>query len=89
MLGATRRNLAASFLMEYGLLGLITAAIAGVLGTAAAAAVMIWIMDIDWVFLPGVVATTALLCAALTIAVGFAGTWRALGQKAAPLLRND
>ncbi len=89
VLGATRRNLAAAFLMEYGLLGLITAAIAGVLGTAAAAAVMIWIMDIDWVFLPGVVATTALLCAALTIAVGFAGTWRALGQKAAPLLRSD
>jgi predicted lysophospholipase L1 biosynthesis ABC-type transport system permease subunit len=25
----------------------------------------------------------------LTVALGFAGTWRALGAKAAPLLRNE
>jgi putative ABC transport system permease protein len=26
---------------------------------------------------------------AVTLALGFYGTWRALGQKAAPLLRNE
>jgi putative ABC transport system permease protein len=36
-----------------------------------------------------VVATTALLATALTLVIGFAGTWKALGAKAAPLLRNE
>jgi putative ABC transport system permease protein len=35
------------------------------------------------------VAVTAAVAAALTIGLGFAGTWRALGHKAAPLLRNE
>jgi putative ABC transport system permease protein len=35
------------------------------------------------------VATTALLGLATTLALGFAGTWRALGQKPASLLRNE
>jgi len=47
------------------------------------------VMNIDWVFLPGAVAATTLLCAAITLALGLVGTWRALGQKAAPLLRNE
>jgi putative ABC transport system permease protein len=29
-----------------------------------------------------------MLCGAITISFGLVGTWRALGQKAAPLLRN-
>jgi putative ABC transport system permease protein len=29
------------------------------------------------------------LATILTLALGFAGTWRALGVKAAPYLRND
>jgi putative ABC transport system permease protein len=32
---------------------------------------------------------TAVICTAITLAFGFVGTWRALGQPAAPLLRND
>jgi putative ABC transport system permease protein len=33
--------------------------------------------------------TTAALAALFTLAVGYAGTWRALGAKAAPFLRNE
>jgi putative ABC transport system permease protein len=35
-----------------------------------------------------VAAATVVLAVVLTIVLGFAGTWRALGQKAAPHLRN-
>ncbi|MSO71537.1 MAG: FtsX-like permease family protein [Alphaproteobacteria bacterium] len=89
VLGARRRNVLASFLIEYGLLGFVTAAISGLLGTAAASSVLEWAMKLDWVFLPGVAATTAIGATLLTLGLGFLGTWRALGQKPAPLLRND
>ena len=36
-----------------------------------------------------IVAATVAICVTLTLAVGFAGTWRILGQKAAPYLRNE
>lgn len=89
VLGATRSTVARAFLLEYGLLGLITAAIAGVLGTLTAWAVLTQVMELEFTFLPSVVALTTLLCTAITLGLGFAGTWRALGQPAAPLLRNE
>ncbi|WP_422369405.1 ABC transporter permease [Pelagibius sp.] len=89
VLGATRRVIAQAFLLEYGLLGLVTAAIAAVIGSLAAYLVLTEIMGTPFIFLPEAVLTTALLATAITIAFGFAGTWRALGQKAAPLLRNE
>ncbi len=89
VLGATRRSVAQAFLLEYGLLGLVTAAIASVIGTLAAFLVLTEVMRADFVFLPQAVITTALLATVITVGFGFAGTWRALGQKAAPLLRNE
>lgn len=89
VLGATRGDVLRAFLLEYGLLGLITAAIAAVIGTLAAWAVMRFLMHWEWVFLPQAVVATTVLSAAITLAFGFYGTWRALGQPSAPLLRND
>ncbi|MEO3427948.1 FtsX-like permease family protein [Pelagibius sp. CAU 1746] len=89
VLGATRRGVAQTFLLEYGLLGLVTATIAAAVGTLAAFLVLTEVMRADFVFLPGAVIATALLATAITVGFGFAGTWRALGQKAAPLLRNE
>jgi len=43
----------------------------------------------EWVFLPGVVTLTAGICLAVTLAMGLIGTWRTLGDKAAPHLRNE
>ena len=88
-LGATRLRLLRAFLFEYGLLGLSTAVISGAIGTLTAWAVVVWLMDMQWVFIPKAVWLTLILCLLVTLAVGFAGTWRALGQKAAPLLRNE
>ncbi|MCP3871227.1 MAG: FtsX-like permease family protein [Gammaproteobacteria bacterium] len=89
VLGATRRDVLQAFLLEYGLLGLLTAAIASVVGSITAWAVLTQIMQTGWIFIPSAVIATTLLCTGTTLGFGFFGTWRALGQKAAPLLRNE
>lgn len=89
VLGATRRDVTRIFLIEYGLVGLVTASIAAALGTAAAWLVLTRVMHQDWDFLPKAVAATALLATVLTLAAGYLGTWRALGAKPAPYLRNE
>jgi putative ABC transport system permease protein len=89
VLGATRGDILRAFLIEYGLLGLLTAVIACALGSVAAWAVLTFVMEIDWAFLPLTLLGTAALCIAITLGFGFLGTWVALGQKAAPLLRNE
>ena len=89
VLGATRRDVTRAFLIEYGLLGLATAALAALLGTVAAYLVLTRIMHQDWTFLPAATLSTAMLATVLTLAVGYIGTWRALGAKAAPYLRNE
>ena len=89
VLGATRGTVLRAFLLEYGLLGILTSAIAAVLGTVAAWAVLTYVMAVEWSFLTLPVLATAALCTAITLIAGFLGTWHALGQKAAPLLRNE
>jgi putative ABC transport system permease protein len=88
VLGATRREVGLAFLVEYGMIGLLAALMAAGIGTLAAWALVTKTMSMEWYFLPGTVAAVAALGVALTMALGFAGTFRALGQKAAPLLRN-
>lgn len=89
VLGATRSMVGKAFLIEYGLLGLVTAIIAAVIGSLAAWVVMIEVMEMSFTILPVAVSGTALSAIAVTILFGLAGTWRALSQKAAPLLRNE
>jgi putative ABC transport system permease protein len=89
VLGATRRQIAGSFLIEYGLIGLAAAVIACVIGSIAAYFLLTRVMHAPWEFLAGKVALTGLGAIVLTLAAGVAGTWRALGAKAAPFLRNE
>ena len=89
MLGATRRNVIAAFLIEYGLMGLVSAAIAGVIGTIAAYLIMTEVLRGPFIFIPEAVASTTVVALVITLCLGLIGTWRALGHKAAPLLRND
>ncbi len=89
VLGATRRRVLGAFLIEYGLLGILTAVIAAVGGTIAAWAVVTYVMEFEWRFLAWPVVWTALGCILVMLTLGFAATWAALGQKSAPLLRNE
>ena len=89
VLGASRRRIVGIYALEYGLLGIVTAAVATLLGTIVAWAVITRLMEFDWVARPGTAVAIAAAAVALTLAVGFAGTARLLQQKVAPLLRND
>lgn len=89
VLGATRLTVLSSFLMEFGILGGLAGQVAAAVGTLAAYAIVTRLMRIDWVFLPVPLAATVGLAVVLSLAIGFAGTWRALGAKPAPLLRNE
>jgi putative ABC transport system permease protein len=88
-LGATRWRVLKAYLLEFGVLGLSTGLIGVLAGALASWAVVVHLMETDWVFLPRPAAATVLACIALTLVAGFLGTWRALGGKAAPHLRND
>ncbi len=88
VLGATRRDIGTAYTLEYLILGLTTASMAAAVGTAASWGVMTIFMDGEWVFLPLTMALTAGGGIVVTVALGFAGTWRALGQKAATVLRQ-
>ena len=87
-IGATRADILRAFLVEYTILGAATAAIAAGLGTLGAWAVVTRVMHAEWTFLPIIAVATVLVSTVITVAFGFAGTFRALGRKAAPVLRN-
>jgi putative ABC transport system permease protein len=89
VLGAGRGRVLGGYLLEYGVLGLLTAGIGSAVGTAAAWGIVVHLMKSDWVFdLPAALATAA-FCLAVTLIMGLFGTWRAMGQKAMPHLRNQ
>ena len=87
-LGATRSKLLTAFIFEYMLLGATTALFAIIAGALAAWTVIDPIMDLSFEFTPSTAITA--VCAGLILTVGFGlvGTWRILGEKAAPVLRN-
>jgi putative ABC transport system permease protein len=89
VLGATRRTILSSFLIEHGLLGGVAGVTAGGLGTIAAYYLVTRVMGTDWVFLPAPVFSSVALAVILTLVLGFAGTWRALGAKPARHLRAE
>ncbi|MBT5456859.1 MAG: FtsX-like permease family protein [Rhodospirillaceae bacterium] len=89
VLGARRKQILATFLMEYAFLALSTAFAATIMGSVAGWAVLTKVMRVDWSPVPAAILVTALGASLFIIVLALAGTWRILGQKAAPLLRND
>jgi len=87
-LGATRTRLIVAYGLEYAILGLATALFALVAGGIAAWYVITQIMDGSFVLMPVTAAGAALVALVLTVGFGLIGTWRILGEKPAPVLRN-
>jgi putative ABC transport system permease protein len=88
VLGATRADIARAYLLEYALLGLVTAVVAGLIGWAVAWGVVTQVMKAPWIFLPWTLLATAVGGTALTVVLGLLGTWRALSERPAPALRH-
>jgi putative ABC transport system permease protein len=89
VLGARRRDILATLLLEYGLLALSTALLAAGLGTFAGWAVLKHVMRAEWLPVAVPVATTVIGATLFMVCVALLGTWRSLGQKPAALLRNE
>jgi len=87
-LGATRATLIRAYVYEYGLLGLATAVFALAFGGVASWFVVSRIMTLPSEFMPDIALITLAGALILTVGIGLAGTWRVLGQKAAPVLRE-
>ncbi|HKH33596.1 MAG TPA: ABC transporter permease [Beijerinckiaceae bacterium] len=87
-LGATRARLLGAYALEYGALGLATAVFGLIAGAIAAFFIITRVMNMP--FTPDFTgaAPAAALAVVVAVTLGLAGTWRILGQKPAPYLRN-
>lgn len=88
MLGATRVRLLAAYTLEYCLLGCVTALFGVAAGSIAAWLVTTNVMDLAFVWLPWPALAAAAAALVITIVFGLIGTFSALSQKPAPVLRN-
>ena len=88
-LGATRRRILTSHVLEYLLLASAPALFAVLLGTAAAWLAVTQVMNIAFTFSPGAVGTAIALAMGLVLLFGGAGTWAVLRAPAVPFLRSE
>ena len=87
-LGATRGRLLTAFLLEYGIIGLATAVFGVLAGSAAAYGIVAKVMSLDFTFFWKQALVAAVGALTMTVLLGLLGTWRILGRKPAPYLRN-
>jgi len=87
-LGAPRAMLIRTYATEYALLGTVTALFGLAAGSVTAWVITTKVMNIPFAFAPLEAAVIILLAILLTVGFGLVGTWRALGEKPAPVLRN-
>ncbi len=86
--GATRWRLLSAYAIEYLALGVATAVFGVAAGSAAAAFVLSRVMNLSFTLLPGPALIAAAAAVVVTVTLGLIGTFTALGQKPAPVLRN-
>jgi len=87
-LGATRFRLLAAYTIEYLLLGSATALFGVLTGSLAGWLIVTDLMHLKFTWLPLPALGAALAAVVVTVALGLVGTFAALGQKPAPVLRN-
>ncbi|MCI0599059.1 MAG: FtsX-like permease family protein [Beijerinckiaceae bacterium] len=87
-LGATRPRLLAAYIYEYSLIGVCTALFGVAAGSVAAFAIVRGVMDLEfeWFWRQALMAAAAAVL--VTLLLGLLGTWRILGRKPAPYLRD-
>ncbi|GJD41082.1 ABC transporter permease [Methylobacterium bullatum] len=88
VLGATRGRLLLAYTLEYGALGIATALFGLLAGTLAGWTIVTRVMKLDFVLDLSGALVASTLAVVFAIVLGLAGTWRILGQKPAPYLRQ-
>ena len=88
-IGATRGQIRAAWLTEFGLLGLTAGLLAGLVGSGASFAMAHYILHSDWEFMPGTLIFTLAGALVVMLIFGYTGTAAALRAKPAALLRNE
>lgn len=88
VLGAPRRTLIAAFALEYALLGLTVAVFGIFAGGVAAFLIVTELMELEFAMRPGAAVLAAVTAVTVTVGLGLIGTFRALGEKPGPVLRN-
>jgi putative ABC transport system permease protein len=88
-LGATRGVISWSFAAEYVILGMIAGSIGLTLGCALSWALLRYLFDLSWTLQPQILGLGFLITIMLTLSVGFASTYRILGQRPLIILRHE
>jgi putative ABC transport system permease protein len=88
VLGARRREILRALLVEFGLIGIAVSVLAAMFGGIAAWILVTRYLKVDFAWLPSTLFTVVAASTGAVILIGLAGTWRALGQKPAALLRQ-
>ena len=87
--GASRNQLLLAFIVEYGLLGLVSALFGVATGTLGAWYLAHFILEMPWRFSWAIAVLTALTAMVLSISAGLLVTARALSAKPSQYLRNE
>jgi len=88
VLGASRARLLTAYALEYAALGLATALFGLIAGSLAGWVIVAKVMHLDFRLDLSGALVAAVAAVALAILLGLVGTWRILGQKPAPYLRQ-
>jgi putative ABC transport system permease protein len=87
-LGATRRRLLAAYIIEYALIGGATAVFGVLAGSLSAWLIVTELMNLGFTWLPAPALIATVSAVVITVVLGLLGTFNALGQKPAAVLRN-
>ena len=88
-LGATRRRILSSHLIEYVLLAIVTALLAVLLGSVSAWIAITQVMELDFEFSLVAIGQAIGIALVLVLAFGLAGTWSVLRTRPVPVLRSE
>jgi putative ABC transport system permease protein len=89
VLGATRRRILTSHLLEYAILAGVTALVAVILGGLAAWVALTSVIDVPFVLSPSAIGQALGLSLALVVVFGGMGTWAVLRAPAVPYLKSE
>ena len=88
-LGASRGLLVRAYAIEYAILGGLAGWIGLLLANVLAWAVLYFIFDLPWILRPSVMGVGLVVTIGLAVSVGFLSTFRLLGQRPLPVLRQE